>query len=671
MNDEGLDTVGRMFKGFTLPEGYTWNRSYEGGTLKSARVFDQNRKLNAKLFYAESGLNGLCEFYENGVLKEKRMYVNDSANGWGCTVENGKEKQWLMYKDGERISTIGEEDHEGYRQETSLKTGEILSKCKYDSNHKPTGIGYLFENGKISKEVDIENGEVLKDYTIPAQHEKLSDITDISVLIQRVRTNDVYEGYVVPEGYVYNPTYVNGKLEGMVPVYDNHEQLVAKLNYQENLLEGISEFFKNGILNEIRSYKHNMAEGWGSIIENGEEALWLFYKNGKRVAAFPKIDNTSFRREIDLSSGLTVTIAEYNKERQLHGTRYQFRNGAIEAISNYANGKEQCVVKYFEGDEMSEFSDSRLVYKGHYKSLSEIDYHRDKEGKEYVNGCLVYFGEWKKNQRDGKGCSYSNDRVFYSGYWKEGLPNGEGEILDENGKGVCGGTWTNGVLSIKNGKIDYPFHSEGEQRVQSVAEVIEASASQEVGTPLNDYYVVEVVNSGTIKSTLSQQPVDDSSKKPIRWKPAHLILGLVILLLLLIGGISLILQVTNEEKIFIVRSKKEFEKLKNSVRFIQFPSDSCNEKEFTMIDFSRFAVLESVVVENNCFRHVKRVQVTNLNNLKRLQIGRNAFSSQSFPSSLSVESKEFVVKNCSSLMIIQIAPYSFNDFFSFSIESGV
>lgn len=669
MNDEDLNTVCEMHKGFTLPEGYTWNRSYEGGILKSARVFDQNRKLNAKLFYAESGLNGLCEFYEKGSLKEKRMYLNDVADGWGCTVENGREKQWFMYKDGVRISIIGEEDHDGYRLETSLKTGEILSKCKYNSNHKPTGIAYWYENGKVSKEVDVDSGTVLKDYTI--HQEKISDITDNSILIQRVRTNDVYEGYVIHAGYSYNPTYVDDKLEGMIPVYDNHKQLVAKLHYHDNLLEDISEFYKDGVLNERRSYKHNMAEGWGSIIENGEEVLWLFYKNGKRVAVFPKIKNTSFRREIDLSSGLTLTIAEYNTERQLHGTRYQFRNGAIETISNYVNGKEQCVLKFFEGDEMSEFSDSQLVYKGQYSSLSEFDYHREKEGKEYANGYMVYFGEWKMNQRNGKGCSYSNDRVFYSGYWKEGLPNGEGVILDENGKEVCEGTWTNGVLSMKNGKIDYPFHSEGEQKVHSVAEVIEASASQEVGAPTGDYFIVEVVNSGTIKTTLSQQSIGDPSKKHVRWKPVNLILGIVILLLLLIGGICLILQVTSGDKVFVVRSKKEFEKLKDSVRFIQVPSDSCNEREFTVVDFSRFTMLEGVVVENNCFKHVKKVQVTNLSCLKRLQIGRNAFSSQEFSSSLSVENKEFVLKNCSSLMSIQIAPYSFSDYASFSIESGI
>lgn len=203
MNHHSLGTIDTIYKGFILPNRYTWNRSFEGGYVKFARVFDENGKLFAKLYYSEGKLNGLCEFYENGVLVEKRTYVDDVADGWGCTIENGKEKQWFIYDNGIRISSIGDKDSEGFREEVSLESGMIISKFKYDFNHKPTGFGYLFENGVISKEVDAESGAVLKDYDQDIDIEYVEEITDIPALIDRVQSNIEYIGYVVRAGYSY------------------------------------------------------------------------------------------------------------------------------------------------------------------------------------------------------------------------------------------------------------------------------------------------------------------------------------------------------------------------------------------------------------------------------------------------------------------------------------
>lgn len=667
MNPNNTDNSKRVYSGFSLPEGYKWKRSYQGGMIKSAIVLDLKGKVYAKLHYSEGKLNGLCEFFENGVLKEKRTYINDVANGWACTIENGKEKQWLLYKDGLCISSIGDEDNEGYREEVSLETGKIVTKCKYDPNHKPIGTGYLYDDGVISKEVDVESGKVLKDYKKDNEPEKLSEITDISVLVEKVKTETLFKGYVVLAGYAYKPRYVDGKLEGTVIVYDDKKHMIAKLLYHNNLLEGVSEFYKDGALNELRSYKQNYADGWGCMVENGQESVWFTYKHGNRVAVLAKLGDTPFRREIDLSSGATISIAQYNENRQVHGLCYKFINGMIEKISMYVNGNETAISKSFEGDVMSEFSDTHLAYKGQYKALSEVQYVRENTGREFVDGGNVYFGEWNMDKREGKGCSYSRGHILYSGYWKEGLPDGEGELLDENGNVVKKGIWKKGVLM---GEPSFEYSTK--------LECVEKPAEPEETQPpvVNQLSESTVSTKPTIQKVVNpvKSFISDVMKKPLHWKSLVFYLCVICVLLLLTGGIILIVQASNTDKVYVINSKKEFDKLKNSVRYVQFPANSCNEDDFTSLDFSRFTKLESVVVSNDCFKHVKKVTVANLNNLKRLQIGRNAFTSQSSVSilgqPLNVDSKEFVVKDCRSLSSVEMGPYAFSDYSSIDMESS-
>ena len=160
---------------------------------------------------------------------------------------------------------------------------------------------------------------------------------------------------------------------------------------------------------------------------------------------------------------------------------------------------------------------------------------------------------------------------------------------------------------------------------------------------------------------------------PIPPKSFFVSVGIIVLLLLLIECVIAISAAVYPNVTHRVRSKKDFDKLRDSVRFIRFPSDSCNEETFTDLSFSRFTALESVIIEDNCLRYVTSVEVSNLNHLKSIQIGRNAFSTLNSPSvlamPLSVDKKGLFIKNCSSLNSIEIAPYSFSGYNFFSIES--
>ena len=115
-----------------------------------------------------------------------------------------------------------------------------------------------------------------------------------------------------------------------------------------------------------------------------------------------------------------------------------------------------------------------------------------------------------------------------------------------------------------------------------------------------------------------------------------------------------------------------------SITSIILPNWSCNDNNnYTIFDFSRFSLLESIEIGDNSFGSVSTFQIDGLNRLKTIKIGKNSFTqrknsngndaSKSFhilncESLESIQIKSFHILNCESLESIQIGEYSFSDF---------
>ena len=99
----------------------------------------------------------------------------------------------------------------------------------------------------------------------------------------------------------------------------------------------------------------------------------------------------------------------------------------------------------------------------------------------------------------------------------------------------------------------------------------------------------------------------------------------------------------------------------SSITSIIIPNWTCNDIGYTMFDFSRFTLVESIEIGNNCFGSVKTFQIEGLNRLKSLKIGYNSFT-QEKNSWGNDSSKSFHILNCESLESIEIGKYSFSDF---------
>ena len=113
-----------------------------------------------------------------------------------------------------------------------------------------------------------------------------------------------------------------------------------------------------------------------------------------------------------------------------------------------------------------------------------------------------------------------------------------------------------------------------------------------------------------------------------------------------------------------VHSVDELNALDSSTESIIVENNSCNDEDFTELDFSRFTNLKSLIVGDNCFGYVTSMNVIGLDHLERIKIGMNSFNRYAAEGDYS-----FSVKNCSSLRELKIGPGSFENWNNTEIEN--
>ena len=99
----------------------------------------------------------------------------------------------------------------------------------------------------------------------------------------------------------------------------------------------------------------------------------------------------------------------------------------------------------------------------------------------------------------------------------------------------------------------------------------------------------------------------------------------------------------------------------SSITSIIIPNWTCNDIDYTLFDFSRFNIVESIEIADDCFGSVETFKIEGLNRLKTIKIGKKSFTKKKNGSGDN-KSKSFRILNCESLESIQIGGYSFSDF---------
>ena len=101
--------------------------------------------------------------------------------------------------------------------------------------------------------------------------------------------------------------------------------------------------------------------------------------------------------------------------------------------------------------------------------------------------------------------------------------------------------------------------------------------------------------------------------------------------------------------------------MNSSITSIVLPDRTCNDVDYTIFDFSRFTLVESIEIGNDSFESVQTFRIDGLNRLKTIKIGKNSFT-QKKNGFGDDEWKSFHILNCESLESIRIGQYSFSDY---------
>ena len=106
--------------------------------------------------------------------------------------------------------------------------------------------------------------------------------------------------------------------------YDNFEPKV-EMKLEEGKKDGITKlFFKDGSINEIRSYKNNLMDGtWITYNENGIKIAEAIYAMGKKNGTW-KVwdDNGTLRTEMNYNKGERTGVwKRWNEKGELQGEK--------------------------------------------------------------------------------------------------------------------------------------------------------------------------------------------------------------------------------------------------------------------------------------------------------------------------------------------------------------
>lgn len=252
-----------------------------------------------------------------------------------------------------------------------------------------------------------------------------------------------------------------------------------------------------------------------------------------------------------------------------------------------------------------------------------------KEGvmSEFQSSNLVYEGGYDDHyDRQGKGKLYHGSFIVYDGEWNGNVPNGYGTVFSKEGSSLHEGVWCEGKLETKDFLVKY-----------------------------ND-------NGFEFTTKREEKNIPFTTSKR---RMKLLLIVTCVICLLLIGIGCWIFAAANKNK--TIHTKEQFDKLSENVKRIVFESNSCNEKEFVSLDFSRFKKLELLQVGDNSLVNVKTVAIKGLEHLTTITIGHYAFE-KSLNDTLSDHILQ--VENCHSLESIEIGEYSFVGFSQLDLISN-
>ena len=122
------------------------------------------------------------------------------------------------------------------------------------------------------------------------------------------------------------------------------------------------------------------------------------------------------------------------------------------------------------------------------------------------------------------------------------------------------------------------------------------------------------------------------------------------------------------EKRVVLNEENQF--LHSHIENLIVEDNSCNGREWRVLDFSFMSNLRLLQVGDGCFKFVKEMKLIGLNQLERVVIGWNCFTKEksNLPCQVKLNS-HFCLMDCERLRELKIGCYSFNNYAVCEIEN--
>ena len=262
-------------------------------------------------------------------------------------------------------------------------------------------------------------------------------------------------GYSFPPQSIIKIDHVNGMKEGIGTVISTNKIVLAKMNFHNDILNGLSIFFDSeGRKEKEMFYKNDSHFNWGREFKNDRVVFEGFYLDGKRYSELrQRSGNESIFEE--LIEGKIVSISKYNDDHEKigKGQSFEYVGNDLKEVFDIENGEKSVKRIEFDNQQMKELNDNGcIIYEGGFRGNPREGFKRNGEGDEFDdNGLLVYSGHWKDDERNGNGLVYDNGVLMFEGEWIEGKPYGNGKLYNNDGEVIMERMWRNEYDDLSNG----------------------------------------------------------------------------------------------------------------------------------------------------------------------------------------------------------------------------
>ncbi len=260
---------------------------------------------NGISFYKGKPINGTVEYhFNNGAISSRQRFKNGIAHGVFETYNKITLKltKRIVYENGK----LNGESFEYYSDGKTIRIRE-----NYKNGIK-NGLYELYDLGHIIKRHTYENGTLVKQNDYSTSTFKISVKSE---LINGTRFTEEYYNY--EDAHLWK-RYKSDKLglQGLDEIFHDNGNLQSKVNFKNNLEEGIMEsYFENGKLESKGVYVLGKKMGdWQSYYQNGnleekgtyhldkKKGIWEYYnENGtlQRKAKYAglEVKNPGFEEE--------------------------------------------------------------------------------------------------------------------------------------------------------------------------------------------------------------------------------------------------------------------------------------------------------------------------------------------------------------------------------------